>query len=68
MDANQWNERWPVGARIQVTKADGTLFYTRTASRAERWGGLDHVAVAGMSGYVLLSWCEVLAQLPADAA
>lgn len=32
--------------------------HTRTVSPAERWGGLDHVAEAGLHGYVLLSCCE----------
>lgn len=58
MDAIEWNRRWPVGTRVRLTKADGEVLRTRTVSPAQRWGGVDHVAVGGISGYVLLSWCD----------
>jgi hypothetical protein len=58
MDAIEWNQRWPVGTRVRLTKADGQVLRTLTVSAAQRWGGLDHVAVGGMSGFVMLSWCE----------
>jgi hypothetical protein len=60
MDANEWNARHPVGTRVRVTLANGKVLQARTLGPAQRWGGLDHVQVAGTSGFVLLSWVAPL--------
>lgn len=58
MDSQRWNAKYPVGTTVILSLANGKRLPTRTRSRAERWGGLDHVAVEAIqSGYVLLSWC-----------
>ena len=60
MSAQQWNERHPVGTRVIVTLANGHTLQTRTVSPARSWGGLDHVEVAGLAGFVLLGWVREL--------
>lgn len=59
-EAKHWNEMHSVGIRVQVTLADGKAIQTRTVSPAQTRVGLDHVQVAGIAGYVLLSWVEPL--------
>jgi hypothetical protein len=56
MDARRWNERYPAGTAVQVRLADGRQLTTRTEGPAASWGGLDHVPVEGIRGYILLSW------------
>jgi len=56
MLAVEWNRTYPTGTLVEVTLADGRIVNTRTLGLAKTWGGLDHVEVAGISGYVLLSW------------
>ena len=55
-NATQWNAGHAIGTRVRVTLANGKVLRTRTLGPAQRWGGLDHVQVAGTSGFVLLSW------------
>ena len=56
MTADEWNARYPIGTRVWLTLADGQGKETCTLTPAQTWGGLDHVSVAGLSGFVLLSW------------
>ena len=56
MLAVEWNRDYPTGTLVEVTLADGRTINTRTLGQAKAWGGLDHVEVAGITGYVLLSW------------
>lgn len=56
MSANEWNNAYPIGTLVQATLADGRTLNTRTLGRARAWAGLDHVEVAGITGYVLLAW------------
>lgn len=58
MTTDEWNTRHPIGTRVRLTLADGETRETRTLTVAQTWGGLDHVCVAGITGYVLLSWVE----------
>jgi hypothetical protein len=58
MTTDEWNARYPIGTRVRLTLADGETRDTRTLTAAQTWGGLDHVCVAGVTGYVLLSWVE----------
>ena len=56
MLAVEWNLFYPTGTLVEVTLADGRTNNTRTLGQAKPWGGLDHVEVAGITGYVLLYW------------
>jgi len=57
MDATRWNQRCDVG--LILTLANRKRVLTRTTTRAEHWGGLDHVAVEAIPrGYVPLTWCS----------
>jgi hypothetical protein len=56
MRAMDWNRVHPTGTLVEVTLADGRAIKTRTLGPARTWGGMDHVEVAGIRGYVLLSW------------
>jgi hypothetical protein len=56
MSASEWNDHHPIGTLVEVTLSDGRTLNTRTLGRALTWAGLDHVEVAGLTGYVLLSW------------
>ena len=52
----EWNSQHPIGTRVRITLADGQCRDTRTLSLAQTWGGLDHIQVGGIAGFVLLSW------------
>lgn len=56
MTAEEWNRQHPIGTRVRITLADGRSRDTRTLSPAQTWGGLDHIQVGGITGFVLLSW------------
>lgn len=56
MSVDEWNHGHPTGTLVEVTLTDGRTINTRTLGKAKTWGGLDHVEVAGISGFVLLSW------------
>ena len=60
MKAADWNERRPVGTQVPVTLTNGKSLSTRTIGPPCTWGGVDHVPVAGLNGYVLL--CGVVAR------
>lgn len=55
MTAQEWNQRYPVGTRVELTLAGGEQRMTRTLGPAQTWGGLDHIQVGGIGGFVLLS-------------
>jgi len=56
MQAQEWNDRYPIGSAVVVRLANGHALRTTTIARAQCWGGLNHIQVEGLSGFVLLSW------------
>lgn len=55
-----WNAAYRPGVRVSVTKADGCVWWTRTASEALRVGSLNFVELEGSQGLWLLTWCHAL--------
>jgi hypothetical protein len=68
MDANTWNERYPVGTEVVVTKVNGDAMYARTAAPAQRVGVFEMVELEGYQGLWLLSWLRVRRKAPPGAS
>ncbi len=67
MHAQNWNDEYRIGSRVDVRLANGQKFCTRTTGLARCWGGLDHIQVAGMTGFVLLTWVRPTPGAGSDA-
>lgn len=61
LTAAEWNERFPVGTAVAVTKDDGTLWQTKTRTPAWELGhGAPVVSLEGKSGGYDLARVAVL--------
>lgn len=70
MTADEWNERYPNGARVRFRPVDGVVTSIETTTRTRAWA-LGHgeaiVAVHGRAGGVGVEFLEVLEAIPVGA-
>lgn len=58
MTAEEWNASYPIGTEILLTLNNGVQKAARTVGAAVRYGGIDHIQVDALTGYVLLAWVK----------
>lgn len=69
MTAIEWNAAHEVGATVDVTLDDGSIWRTTTRSRAwEIGGGVSVVSLSGKAGGYLLQRVRAVFPRPADVA